>query len=151
MFNIGITSFLFSVMLEAMKCLSNIIFNCPCAQVLSTKTRSLEGIVVRLQACKNPDVPHDIKVITMKILFLITARGEDVAPQLKSELMMYLIDILDIILKEAGETVGDEKRAVSSDMKITVSVSMLHVPTFGQILCVSFTLAVAVLNLFSPI
>jgi hypothetical protein len=87
----------------------------------------------------------------MKILFLITARGEDVAPQLKSELMMYLIDILDIILKEAGETVGDEKRAVSSDMKITVSVSMLHVPTFGQILCVSFTLAVAVLNLFSPI
>jgi hypothetical protein len=87
----------------------------------------------------------------MRLLFLITARGEEVTPQLKSELVMYLTDILDIILKEARETVGDEKRAVSSDMKITLSVSTLHVPTFGQILCVSFTLAVAVLNLFSPV
>jgi uncharacterized membrane protein YagU involved in acid resistance len=80
----------------------------------------------------------------MRLLFLITALGEEVTPQLKRELVMYLTDTLDIILKEAGGTVGDEKRAVSSDMKITVSVSMLHVSTFSQILCVSFTLAVAV-------
>jgi len=132
-----------------MKCLCNVIFNSPCAQVLSTKNHSLEGIVVRLQLCKNPDVPHDIKFFTMKLLFLITALGEEVTPQLKSELVMYLTDILDLILKEAGGTAGDEKRTVSSDMKITVSVSTLLVSTFGRILFVSFMLEIVVLNLFS--
>lgn len=132
-----------------MKCLCNIIFNSPCAQVLSTKNHSLEGIVVRLQACKNPDVPHDIKFFTMKMLFLITALGEEVTPQLKSELVMYLTDTLDLILKEARGTAGDEKGAVSSDMKMTVSVSTLLVSTFGQILCVSLMLEIVVLNLFS--
>jgi hypothetical protein len=117
--------------------------------VLSTKYHSLEGIVVRLQACKNPDVPHDIKFFTMKLLFLITALGEEVTPQLKSELVMYLTDILDLILKEAGCTAGDEKRTVSSDMKITVSVSTLLVSVFGRILFVSFMLEIVVLNLFS--
>jgi Guanine nucleotide exchange factor synembryn. len=112
-------------MSEAMKCLCNIIFNSPCAQVLSTKNHSLEGIVVRLQAYKNPDIPHDTKFFTMKMLFLITALGGEVTPQLKSELVMYLTDTLDFILKEAGGAVGDKKRAVSSDIKITVSVSTL--------------------------
>lgn len=111
----------YEVMSEAMKCLCNIIFNSPCAQMLSTKNHSLEGIVVRLQACKNPDVPHDVKFFTMKMLFLITALGEEVTPQLKSELVMYLTDTLDLILKEAGGAADDEKRTVSSDMKITVS------------------------------
>lgn len=111
----------YEVMLEAMKCLCNIIFNSPCAQALSTKNHSLEGIVVRLQACKNPDIPHDIKFFTMKMLFLITALGDEVTPQLKSELVMHLTDTLDLILKEAGGMSGDEKRAVSSDVKTTVS------------------------------
>lgn len=105
--------------------------------------------MVRLQACKNPDVPHDVKFFTMKMLFLITALGgEEVTPQLKSELVMYLTDTLDLILKEARGTAGDEKRTVSSDMKITVSVSTLVMSTLGRILCVSFVLEIAVLNLF---
>jgi hypothetical protein len=85
----------------------------------------------------------------MKMLFLITALGEEVTPQLKSELVMYLTDTLDLILKEAGGAAGDEKRTVSSDMKITVSVSTLLVSMFGRILCVSFMLEMAVLNRFS--
>ena len=149
MFNFWITSFLFLVMSEAMKCLCNLIFNSPCAQVLSTKNHSLEGIVVRLQACKNPDVPHDVKFFTMKMLFLITALGEEVTPQLNSDLVMYLTDTLDLILKEAGGTASDEKRTESSDMKITISVSTLLVSTFGRILCVSFILEITVLNQFS--
>jgi hypothetical protein len=85
----------------------------------------------------------------MKILFLITALGEEVTPQLKSELVMYLSDSLDLILQEAEGTAGDEKRAVSSYVKITLSVSTLLVSALGQILCVSFMLEIAVLNLFS--
>jgi len=125
-------------MSEAMKCLSNIIFNSPCAQVLSTKNNSLEGIAVRLQTYDKPDVPHDIKFFTMKVLFLITALGGEVKPQLKSELVTYLIDYLDVILKEAVGTAGDGNRPVSSDMKITVSVSTLLTSMFGRILCRKF-------------
>lgn len=105
--------------------------------------------MVRLQACKNPDVPHDVKFFTMKMLFLITALGEEVTPQLNSDLVMYLTDTLDLILKEAGGTASDEKRTESSDMKITISVSTLLVSTFGRILCVSFILEITVLNQFS--
>jgi len=64
----------------------------------------------------------------MKMLFLITALGEEVMPELKSELVMYLTDTLDLILKEAG----DGKRTVSSDMKITVSVSTLSYPRLAE-------------------
>jgi hypothetical protein len=85
----------------------------------------------------------------MKMLFLITALGGEVTPQLQSELVLYLTDTLDLILKEAGGKAGDEKRPVSSDMNITISVSKLLMSTFGRILCVSFMLEVAVLNLFS--
>jgi hypothetical protein len=136
-------------MSEAMKCLCNVIFNSPFAQVLSTKNHSLEGIVVRLHACNDPDIPHDFKFFTMKLLFLITALGEEVTPQLKSELVMYLTDILDLILKEAGGAADDEKRTVPSDMKITVSVSTMLMSTFGRILFVIFMLEIVVLNLFS--
>jgi hypothetical protein len=124
-------------MSEAMKCLCNIIFNSQCAQALSTKNHALEGIVVWLQACKNPGIPHDIKFFTMKLLFLITALSEEVTPQLTSELVMYLTDTLDLILKEARGKAGDEKTAISSDTKSTVSVSTLLIFRFGQILCVS--------------
>jgi len=85
----------------------------------------------------------------MKMLFLITALGEEVTPQLNSDLVMYLTDTLDLILKEAGGTASDEKRTESSDMKITISVSTLLVSTFGRILCVSFILEITVLNQFS--
>jgi hypothetical protein len=112
-------------MSEAMKCLCNIISNSSCAQALSTKNHSLEAIVVWLQACKNLDIPYDIKFFTMKLLFLITALGEEVTPQLKSELVMRLTDTLDLILKEAGGAAGDEKRAVSSDVLVCCSCSAL--------------------------
>lgn len=112
-------------MSEAMKCLCNIIFNSPRAQVLVSKNHSLEGIVKQLQTYKDPELPHDIKFFSMKMLFLITALCEGVTPELKNELLMYLIDVLDLILKEVGGMRGDEKGAASSDTKITMSVSTL--------------------------
>lgn len=113
-------------MSEAMKCLCNIIFNSSCAQVLSSKNNSIEGVVMRLRTYKNPELPHEIKFFNVKILFLITALREEVTPQLRSELLMYLTDALDLILKEVeGEEHGDKGGATSSDIKITLSVSTL--------------------------
>jgi hypothetical protein len=127
--------FFFSVMLEAMKCLCNIIFQSPRAQVLSCKNNSLEGVVMRLQTYKDPELPYEIKFFNMRILFLITALLKDITPQLKSKLPIYLTDTLDLILKEAGgEAYGDERGATSSDIKITLSVSTLLMFKFASYL-----------------
>jgi hypothetical protein len=81
---------------------------------------------MRLRTYKNPELPHEIKFFNVKILFLITALREEVTPQLRSELLMYLTDALDLILKEVeGEEHGDKGGATSSDIKITLSVSTL--------------------------
>jgi hypothetical protein len=61
----------------------------------------------------------------MKMLFLITALCEGVTPQLKNELLVYLTDVLDLILKEVGEMRGDQNGAASSDVKIAIPVSTL--------------------------
>lgn len=118
-------------MSEAMKCLCNIIFNSPHAQALISKNHSLEGILKRLQTYKDPELPHDIKFFSVKMLFLITALCEGVTPELRNELLMYLIDVLDLILKEVGWIRGDEKGAASSDTKITMSVSTLLMYTMA--------------------
>lgn len=128
----------YEVMSEAMKCLCNIIFNSSHAQVLISKNYSLEGVVKKLQTYKNPELPHDIKFFGMKMLFLITALCEGVTPELKNELLMYLIDILDLILKEVGGMRGDEKGAASSDMKSTISDD--HVTLVCQVLKTLFNL-----------
>jgi hypothetical protein len=118
-------------MSEAMKCLCNIIFNSPRAQELISKNHSLEGIVKELQTYKDPELPHDIKFFSMKMLFLITALCEGVTPELKNELLLYLIDILDLILKEVGGMRGDDIGAASTDTKITMPVSMLLMYTMA--------------------
>jgi hypothetical protein len=61
----------------------------------------------------------------MKMLFLITALCEGVTPQLKNELLVYLTDVLDLILKEVGGKRGDQNGAASSDLKIIIPVSTL--------------------------
>ncbi|XP_069680311.1 synembryn-A [Periplaneta americana] len=114
----------YEVMLEAQKCLCNIIFNSPCAQALSSKNHSIEGVVMRLRTYRDPELPHEIKVFDMKMLFLITALCAEVRPKLKNELhgLTYLMETLDLILKEAGgEDHGDERGATSSDIQITLS------------------------------
>ena len=109
-------------MLEALKCLCNMIFNSTCAQALCAKNHSIEGIVIRLRTYRDPELPHEIKVFDMKMLFVITALCAEVRPVLKNELhgLTYLMETLDLILKEAA---GDERGATCSDMPITLSVS----------------------------
>jgi hypothetical protein len=77
-----------------------------------------------LQTYKDPEIPHDIKFFSMKMLFLITALCKGVTRQLKKELLLYLTDILDLILKEVRGAGGDGNGATSSDVKVTMSVRM---------------------------
>lgn len=133
----------YEVMVEALKCLCNMIFNSTCAQALSAKNHSIEGIVMRLRTYRDPEIPHEIKVFDMKMLFLITALCAEVRPVLKNELhgLTYLMETLDLILKEAaGDDHGDMRGATSSDISITLSDEQV---TLGcEVLKVLFNLTV---------
>ena len=53
---------LFTVMVEAQKCLCNIIFNSSPAQRICSANGCVEGIVQRLKTYEDPELTHDIKV-----------------------------------------------------------------------------------------
>ncbi|XP_046395436.1 synembryn-A [Ischnura elegans] len=99
----------YHVMLEAQKCLCNLIFNSTTAQKVCATNHAVEGVVMRLRTYRDPDLPHDIKYFDMKMLFLITALCADVRPHLKEELhgLTYLMETLDLIVKEAVGTGHD--------------------------------------------
>ncbi|PSN53608.1 Synembryn-A [Blattella germanica] len=110
----------YEVMLEALKCLCNIIYNSPHAQTLSARNHSIEGIVMRLRTYRDPELPQEIKLFDMKMLFLITALRADVRPTLRSEMhgLTYLMETLDLILKEAS---GHDDGATCSNIPISLS------------------------------
>ncbi|XP_067000319.2 synembryn-A [Anabrus simplex] len=132
----------YEVILEALKCLCNIIFNSTTAQVLSSVNHSVEGIVMRLRTYRDPDLPADIKFFDMKMLFLITALCAEVRPRLKEELhgLTYLIETLDLILKEASGEDHEERGATCGDMPILLSDELVGLAC--EVLKVLFNLTV---------
>ncbi|GAB6025666.1 Synembryn-A [Chamberlinius hualienensis] len=94
-----ITSAGIKVVVEAQKCLCNLIYNCLTVQRLCCVNGCVEGIVERLKAFKDPNVTYDIKYFDMKMLFLLTALCPDLRTRLKAELhgMTYLVELLSLI------------------------------------------------------
>ncbi|KAG8243505.1 Synembryn-B [Homalodisca vitripennis] len=95
----------FDVVLEAMKCLCNLVFNCEHARKLCGHNHAIEAIMMRLRTYRDPLLPHEIKFFDMRMLFVMTAFQPDIRPRLKEELhgLTYLMEILDLIIKDASE------------------------------------------------
>lgn len=91
------------VIIEAQKCLCNLIFNSVHAQTICSKNGCVEGIVQRLKTYKDPDLRFDIKFFDMRLLFLLTALCADTRPKIRFELhgFTYLIEVIDLILRDA--------------------------------------------------
>ncbi|KAK5644277.1 hypothetical protein RI129_008122 [Pyrocoelia pectoralis] len=89
----------YSVIVEALKCLCNIIYQSHVAATLSSTNGSLEGIMNRSKKYKN--LPNDVKMFDMKLLFLITALCRETRAKVKGELhgLTYLIEILEDTLE----------------------------------------------------
>jgi len=89
------------VMLEALKCLSNITLNSAQARTLCSTNGCLEGIVQRLKTYKDPDLPHDIKFFDLRVLFLVTALVDSTRPLMVHQLhgLTYLMEVLDLLLE----------------------------------------------------
>lgn len=93
------------VIVEAQKCLCNLIFNSSAVQRMCCNNGCIEGIVVRLKTYKEPELLHEVKFFDMRMLFLLTAFCADVRPKLRNELhgLTYLVEVLDLILKSSAE------------------------------------------------
>jgi len=113
-----------NVMLEAQKCLCNIIFNSPAAQRICSMNGCVEGIVMRLKTYKDPELIHDIKFYDMRILFLLTALCADIRPRVRAEHhgLTYLIEVLDLTLRDA-----EERSAPLTDQDVDLACEILKI------------------------
>ncbi|XP_069132114.1 synembryn-A-like [Argopecten irradians] len=91
------------VMVEAQKCLCNLIFNNVQVQRVCSKNGCVEGIIQRLKTYKDPDLKFEIKFFDMRMLFLLTALCAETRPLIRYELhgFTYLMEVVDLILRDA--------------------------------------------------
>lgn len=93
------------VIIEAQKCLCNIIFNSQAGQRICSTNSCIEGIVQRLKTYKDPTIVQEIKFFDMRMLFVLTALCREIRPKVRQELhgLTYLIEVLDLTLRSAEE------------------------------------------------
>lgn len=95
----------YDVVIEAQKCLSNLVYNSSAIQRLCCVNSCIPGLMCRLKTFRDPELPHIVKYFDMRLLFLLTAFCADIRPKLRTEYhgLTYLIEILDLSLKTAHE------------------------------------------------
>ncbi|NWV00796.1 RIC8B protein, partial [Upupa epops] len=76
----------FPVMVEALKCLCNIIFNSAVAQKLSLELNLAATLCKLLEKCKEQQCVGDIKCFVLRLLFLLSLLHTDIRAQLRQDL-----------------------------------------------------------------
>ncbi|XP_064602072.1 synembryn-A-like [Liolophura sinensis] len=112
------------VIVEAQKCLCNLIFNSPKAQKMCSKNGCVEGIVQRLKTYKDPELKFDIKFFDMKMLFLLTALCQDTRPKIRHDMhgITYLVEVIDLSLRDA-----EEKGSPLTDQEVELCCEILKI------------------------
>nr|XP_032655832.1 synembryn-A isoform X1 [Chelonoidis abingdonii]XP_032655833.1 synembryn-A isoform X1 [Chelonoidis abingdonii]XP_032655834.1 synembryn-A isoform X1 [Chelonoidis abingdonii] len=88
------------VILEALKCLCNIVFSSPRAQELTAEARLVVGLTERIKLYNEKNLPHEVKFFDLRLLFLLTALRVDIRQQLAQELrgISLMTDTLELTL-----------------------------------------------------
>lgn len=76
----------FPVIVEALKCLCNIVFNSPTAQKLSLDLNLAAMLCNLLKKCKDQQFVEDIKCFDLRLLFLLSLLHTDIRSQLRYDL-----------------------------------------------------------------
>ncbi|XP_015283064.1 PREDICTED: synembryn-B [Gekko japonicus] len=76
----------FPVIVEALKCLCNIVFNSPVAQKLSLDLNLAAMLCNLLKKCKDQQFVEDIKCFDLRLLFLLSLLHTDIRSQLRYDL-----------------------------------------------------------------
>ncbi|KAM5222770.1 chaperone Ric-8A isoform 1-T1 [Hipposideros larvatus] len=88
------------IVLEALKCLCNLVLSSPVAQVLAAEARLVVRLAERVRLHQESGIPHDVQFFDLRLLFLLTALRADVRQQLFQELggVRLLTDVLELTL-----------------------------------------------------
>ncbi|KAK1167113.1 synembryn-B-like [Acipenser oxyrinchus oxyrinchus] len=88
------------LVVEALKCLCNVIFNSVAAQQLSAEINLASGLCARLRMYTSQGLSHEVALFSLRLLFLLSALRTDVRSCLRQELKAVdlLIEILEHIL-----------------------------------------------------
>ncbi|XP_019375411.1 PREDICTED: synembryn-A isoform X1 [Gavialis gangeticus] len=88
------------VILEALKCLCNIVFSSCRAQELTAEARLVVGLTERIKLYNEKKLPHEVKFFDLRLLFLLTALRVDIRQQLAQELrgISLMTDTLELTL-----------------------------------------------------
>ncbi|KAJ8245527.1 hypothetical protein GJAV_G00271690 [Gymnothorax javanicus] len=85
------------VSVEALKCLCNVVYNSPAAQQAGADIRLARGLCARLRAPRGPS--HDVRLFSLRLLFLLSALRPDVRARLGQEL--HALGLLTAVLERA--------------------------------------------------
>ncbi|KAK6191875.1 hypothetical protein SNE40_003455 [Patella caerulea] len=111
------------VIVEAQKCLCNLIFNSTAVQRNCCQCGCVEALVQRLKTYGDPELRFDVKFFDMRMLFLLTALPNciETRPKIRYELhgFTYLMEVLDLTLRAAEERkagLGDQDVELCSEI-----------------------------------
>uniref|UniRef100_A0A1L8DLZ5 Putative signaling protein ric-8/synembryn regulates neurotransmitter secretion n=1 Tax=Nyssomyia neivai TaxID=330878 RepID=A0A1L8DLZ5_9DIPT len=133
--NIGPQNGVFTsrVVIEALKCLCNLVFNSKKCQEMCLSNTSTEGIIGRIRFPKENEVEYEIQYFDMKLLFLITALNPQVRKKVRDEGMMYLMEKVQMIMKENQDCDAFFDKQVDLLGEILKVLFNLTVPSDGPI------------------
>lgn len=91
--------------IEAQKCICNLIYNNQVIQRLCCHNSTIDGIMLRMKMYKEPSLPLEVKYFDMRMLFLLTALCPDVRPKVRDEYhgLIYLMETVDLIVKSTQD------------------------------------------------
>ncbi|XP_062402905.1 synembryn-B isoform X2 [Sardina pilchardus] len=85
------------VVVEALKCLCNVVFNSTQAQQVGAEVQLAQGLCASLQAAGAGAAPHEVGLFSLRLLFLLSALRSDVRALLRKEprVLALLTDVLE--------------------------------------------------------
>ncbi|XP_029638977.1 synembryn-A-like [Octopus sinensis] len=112
------------VIIEAQKCLCNIIYNSKKAQHICSVNGCIEGVIQRMKTYKDANLKHDIKYFDMRLLFLLSALVPETRQRIHFELhgFSYLMEIIDLLLHDA-----EERKTGLTDQEVDLCCEVLKI------------------------
>ncbi|KAL7982350.1 hypothetical protein Chor_009948 [Crotalus horridus] len=107
----------FPVIVEALKCLCNIVFNSPAAQKLSLELNLAAMLCNLLRKCKDQQFVEDIKCFDLRLLFLLSLLHTDIRSQLRNDLQG--LPLLTQALESAFSITWTDKYTTAEDQEMS--------------------------------
>lgn len=81
---------IFTVIVEGLKCLCNIVYNCTTAQEVCCNNKTADCIILRLRTYFEQNIPYVIKYFDIRLLFVLTAFNKNIRLSLNTHIYSIL-------------------------------------------------------------